>query len=114
MILVAYRHGLRVSELVDLRWEQVDFRTTSLHVRRVKQGSPSTHPILGDELRALAPARAGAQVSLRVHVGAWHAIQQCRVRPDDRAGRKDGQAAIQTAPPHAKAFLRFRSGEQRA
>jgi integrase len=53
MILVAYRHGLRVSELVDLRWEQVDFRTTSLHVRRVKQGSPSTHPIVGDELRAL-------------------------------------------------------------
>jgi integrase len=53
MILVAYRHGLRVSELVDLRWDQVDFRTASLHVRRVKQGTPSTHPILGDELRAL-------------------------------------------------------------
>ena len=27
MVLVAYRHGLRASELVDLRWEQVDFRT---------------------------------------------------------------------------------------
>jgi integrase len=53
MALVAYRHGLRASELVDLRWEQVDFRTASLHVRRVKQGSPSVHPILGDELRAL-------------------------------------------------------------
>ena len=53
MLLVAYRHGLRVSELVDLRWDQVDFRTATLHVRRVKQGSPSTHPILGDELRAL-------------------------------------------------------------
>jgi len=53
MVLVAYRHGLRVSELVDLRWDQVDFRTGSLHVRRVKQGTPSTHPILGDELRAL-------------------------------------------------------------
>jgi integrase len=53
MVLVAYRHGLRASELVDLRWDQVDFRTASLHVRRVKQGSPSTHPILGDELRAL-------------------------------------------------------------
>ena len=53
MVLVAYRHGLRVSELVDLRWEQVDFRTAALHVRRVKQGTPSTHPILGDELRAL-------------------------------------------------------------
>ncbi len=53
MLLVAYRHGLRASELVDLRWDQVEFRMASLHVRRVKQGTPSTHPILGDELRAL-------------------------------------------------------------
>jgi integrase len=53
MILVAYRHGLRASELADLRWEQIDFATATLHVRRVKQGSPSTHPILGDELRRL-------------------------------------------------------------
>jgi integrase len=53
MVLVAYRHGLRAAELVDLRWEQIDFRTAALHVRRVKQGTPSTHPIVGDELRAL-------------------------------------------------------------
>jgi type 1 fimbriae regulatory protein FimB/type 1 fimbriae regulatory protein FimE len=53
MILVAYRHGLRAAELVDLRWDQVEFRTATLHVRRVKQGTPSTHPVLGDELRAL-------------------------------------------------------------
>jgi integrase len=53
MILVAYRHGLRASELVDLRWVQVEFGTATLHVRRVKQSTPSTHPILGDELRAL-------------------------------------------------------------
>jgi integrase len=53
MLLVAYRHGLRASELVDLRWDQVDFRTATLHICRVKQGTPSTHPIVGDELRAL-------------------------------------------------------------
>ena len=53
MILVAFRHGLRAAETVDLRWDQVDFRSATLHVRRVKGGSPSTHPILGDELRAL-------------------------------------------------------------
>src|SRR5277367_1664164 len=57
MILVAYRHGLRASELTDLRWDQVDFRTATLHVRRVKQGTPSTHPILGDELPALRRLR---------------------------------------------------------
>ena len=53
MILVAYRHGLRVSELVDLRWDQIDFDRATLAVRRAKRGTPSTHPILGDELRAL-------------------------------------------------------------
>ncbi len=53
MILVAYRHGFRASELTDLRWDQIEFSSATLHVRRVKQGIPSTHPILGDELRAL-------------------------------------------------------------
>jgi type 1 fimbriae regulatory protein FimB/type 1 fimbriae regulatory protein FimE len=53
MMLTAYRHGLRAAELVDLRWEQVDFRTGNMHVRRVKSGTPATHPMLGDELRAL-------------------------------------------------------------
>jgi integrase len=53
MVLVAYRHGFRPAELVDLRWDQVEFAAGALHVRRVKRGTPSTHPILGDELRAL-------------------------------------------------------------
>jgi type 1 fimbriae regulatory protein FimB/type 1 fimbriae regulatory protein FimE len=53
MVLVAYRHGLRVSELVDLRWQDVKFDTGTLHVRRAKNGSDATHPIMGDELRAL-------------------------------------------------------------
>src|SRR5262245_52723565 len=53
MTLVAYRHGLRASELVDLRWDQIELTSGTLHVRRVKKGTPSTHPILGDELRAL-------------------------------------------------------------
>ena len=53
MILMAYRHGFRPIELVDLRWDQIDFDTANLAVRRAKKGSPSTHPVLGDELRAL-------------------------------------------------------------
>src|SRR5580700_6583843 len=53
MLLIAFRHRLRASELVDLRWEQVDLENAILHVRRVKQGTPATHPLTGRELRAL-------------------------------------------------------------
>jgi integrase len=53
MVLMAYRHGLRAAEVADLRWEQIDFKTASLHVRRVKNGTPSTHPLTGRELREL-------------------------------------------------------------
>ena len=53
MILVRYRHGLRVSELVSLEWSQVDFTAANLHVRRLKGNTDAVHPIRGDELRAL-------------------------------------------------------------
>src|SRR6516164_7412542 len=57
MILVAYRHGFRPAEIVELRWDQIEFASGALHVRRVKRGTPSTHPISGDELRALRRLR---------------------------------------------------------
>ena len=53
MILLAYRHGLRVSELINLRWDQLDLDQGLFHVRRVKNGVPSTHPLTGVEMRAL-------------------------------------------------------------
>ena len=53
MILLAYRHGLRVGELVNLRWEQVFLDRAHVHIRRSKNGVDTTHPLLGDELRAL-------------------------------------------------------------
>jgi len=53
MILIAFRHGLRAFELCDLQWHQVELAAGRLHVRRVKSGTPSVHPLQGDELRAL-------------------------------------------------------------
>jgi type 1 fimbriae regulatory protein FimE len=53
LVLLAYRHGLRVSELVALRWDQVDLAQGQLHVARRKHGMPSVHPLRGPELRAL-------------------------------------------------------------
>ena len=53
LILLAYRHGLRVAELVALTWHQVDLKGALLHVARRKNGTPSTQPLTGRELRAL-------------------------------------------------------------
>jgi integrase len=53
MILVAYRHGLRASEVCDLEWSQIDFAGAEMHVRRAKNGKSMPHPIRGDELREL-------------------------------------------------------------
>ena len=53
MILMAFRHGLRASELCELQWSDVEFESGTLHLRRAKGGATSTHPLLGDELRAL-------------------------------------------------------------
>ena len=53
LLLVAFRHGLRVSELVALRWDMVDLKQGIMHVSRLKNGVASTHPIRGPEIRAL-------------------------------------------------------------
>jgi len=53
LILALYRHGLRVSEAIELKWNQVDFKQAEMHVRRLKGGTPAVHPIKGDELRLL-------------------------------------------------------------
>lgn len=53
LILMAYRHGLRVSELVALRWEQINFVGGTIYINRLKHGISSTHPLRGVELRAL-------------------------------------------------------------
>ena len=57
MLLVAYRHGFRASEVCDLEWSAIDFTMAEMHVSRRKAGKPSTHPIRGDELRELRKLR---------------------------------------------------------
>ncbi len=57
LILVMYRHGLRVSEAIDLRWDQVNFKPGQIHINRLKNGKSSTHPMEGDEIRALRRLR---------------------------------------------------------
>src|SRR6516164_9868682 len=53
LIMIGYRHGFRASELIALRWEQIDLKAGTVHVSRLKHGKDSTHPLRGPELRAL-------------------------------------------------------------
>ena len=116
MILVTYRHGLRVSELVDLRWDQVDFRHGRLHVRRVKQGTSAVHPIIGDELRALR------QLQRAQDPRSTFMFTSERGSPFTTAGFAKlvaragvpGQTELPGASTHAAARLRLRAGQQRA
>ena len=61
IILIAFRHGLRASELCELQWSDIEFESATLHLRRAKGGQVATHPLLGDELRMLRALKREAK-----------------------------------------------------
>ena len=63
MILIAFGHGLRVSELCAMTWDQIEFNPGRLHVRRVKRGLPSVHELTGNEMRSLRALKREDQAS---------------------------------------------------
>ena len=54
LLLLMFRHGLRVSEACGLKLDQVDTESRVLHVARLKGGLSTTQPLRGDELRAVS------------------------------------------------------------
>ncbi len=69
LIMLAYRHGLRASELTALRWDQVDLKVGLLHVARLKRGDASTHPLRGPDGHA-QNRLTEAHFNLEVEVGS--------------------------------------------
>jgi integrase len=67
LILMAYRHGLRASELCSLRWDMLDLSQGRYHVTRRKNGRPSVHLIRGDEIRDLRRLKR-EQIPQSIHV----------------------------------------------
>jgi len=58
MVLLAYVHGFRASELVRLQWTDIDWERGLIHCRRVKNGTNTDHPLTGRELRGLRKLKA--------------------------------------------------------
>jgi type 1 fimbriae regulatory protein FimB len=108
LILVMFRHGLRVSEALGLRRDEVDLDHARLWIRRLKNGLAVEHPIAGDELRAIKRYLATRTDSL-----PWLFVSE-REQPLTRqsvnyliamAARR---AALPACPPaHAAPFMRF-------
>jgi type 1 fimbriae regulatory protein FimE len=113
MILVAYRHGLRASEVCDLQWHQIELSEGRLHVHRVKNGMPSVHPIRGDEMQALRKLRrehpSDAYVFVSERGGPMSPIGFHRLI--QRLGGT-GQDAISHPPAHAPARLRIQARQR--
>ena len=57
LVMIAYRHGLRAAELVNLRWSAIDLRGHTISIRRAKGGMSTEHPLLAVELRLLGKLR---------------------------------------------------------
>ena len=53
LVLMLYRHGLRVSEAIGLRKEQINLKRARIWVERLKGSLSVEHPIAGDELRSI-------------------------------------------------------------
>jgi hypothetical protein len=103
-----FNTGLTVT-LMDLRWDQVDFKAATLHVRRVKQGTPSVHPIAGDELRALRRLQREQELKSPFVFTSERGLPFTTAgfaRMVERAG-----IAAQGASAHAPARLRLCLGE---
>jgi integrase len=93
LLLLMFRHGLRVSEACRLKLDQVNIESRVLHVARLKRGLSTTQPLRGDELRA---------------IGAW-LKQRARMKPTGKAFF----VSEQRPSPHAAPRLRLRLGRPR-
>jgi integrase len=111
MILIGFRHGLRVSELCGLQWSSVEFETATMHVRRAKGGQEATHPLLGDELRALRDLKRQSASPLSSPRSAV-ARSPLRASPSCSPAPATKPRLVLGPSTHAPACLRLRTGQQ--
>src|SRR5262249_10363621 len=104
MILIAYRHGLRASELCDLQWHQIELNAGRLHVRRSQRRNPRP--------TALATRAGGIAARLRLRARRPDVGQKLRYAV--RALRQACSYALPDLPAHAAPRLRLCTGKCRS
>jgi len=109
--LLIFRHGLRVTEACNLRWDDIDFAKSTVTVRRLKGSHDSTHYLDRDEARGLKSLRK-AQATTG-NAGRYVFINE-RGQPFGRMGiarmvERAGEAAGLPFPVHVH-MLRHSTG----
>jgi type 1 fimbriae regulatory protein FimB len=99
LFLMMYRHGLRCSEAIDLRRDDVSLDRATLWVRRLKGSNSGMHPIEGDELRAIRRYLASRDDGLPWLFVSERQGRLSRFAVNYLVGRT-GEAAGQDVHPH--------------
>ena len=108
-ILVAFRHGLRASELVGLRWDDIDWQTSTLHVRRAKGAYRHPAAIGREGTASAAPVAAGSLGRPHLCFRAGCATERCGLSADGWPCRRGCSFPVPDPQPHAAAFLRLQA-----
>jgi type 1 fimbriae regulatory protein FimB/type 1 fimbriae regulatory protein FimE len=69
LVLLMFRHGLRLSEAINLRWDAISFADREIFVQRLKGSDSSVHPLVDDEIEALEELRALEDDDVYVFIG---------------------------------------------
>ena len=109
--LLIYRHGLRVSEACDLRWDDIDLAKRTIIVRRLKGSTDSTHYLERDELASLKSLQRAYRAK---GIGSAYVFVNERGQPFGRMGiarmiERAGEAAKLPFPVHVH-MLRHSTG----
>ena len=125
LLLLMVRHGLRVSEAVNLKLSDVDLQGKVMHVKRLKNGISTTHPLYNGEVKAikdwmvkrqemsLDALTLGAGNTLFISERQDTALAQQRLQDGQHLCQGCGTIGTRRSPSYVAAQLRVRSGEPR-
>ena len=100
LLLMMWRHGLRIGEAAHMEWSDIDFRDARIHVRRLKGSRSGEHPLNGDELRALRRLQREQQLDRSRFVWLSERLTPMSTDAIEKMISRLGKRVLQDLRPH--------------